>query len=150
MSHSVEAAAEKNALAVTTLPEERSWIVAFTSLLFIALQSACTAVVALSGVRVFLGLGSLAAAAGLHHRASGFHADAIRIPMMIVAVGGSVLNLYALWRAHTLRRRPSAQWRVRPLTVQEKRKRSLQLILAVVTLLLVAAEYLTHLRVHNA
>jgi hypothetical protein len=65
----------------------RSWVIAFTSLVFILLQSACTAVMAISGVRVVIGLGALAAAAGLHRPAEGFHADAIRIPMMVLAVG---------------------------------------------------------------
>jgi len=61
----------------------RSWIVGFTSLLFILLQSACTAVMAISGLRVLIGLGALAAAAGLHAPATGFHGDAIRIPMIV-------------------------------------------------------------------
>ena len=57
-----------------------------TSLLFILLQSACTAVMAISGVRVIIGLSALAAAAGLNRPATGFHSDAIRIPMMTIAV----------------------------------------------------------------
>ena len=71
----------------------RSWILSITSFLFILLQSACTAVMAISGVRVIIGLGALAAAAGLNRPASGFHADAIRIPMMAIAVIGSFVNV---------------------------------------------------------
>lgn len=129
---------------------KRSWLVGLTSLIFILLQSACTAVMAVSGLRVAIGLGSLAAAAGLHRPASGFHADAIRIPMMILAVGGSVVNLYVIWRIRTLRGRPSSQWRVQPATLRQKRNEALQIVLALVTLALVAAEYATHLIVHNA
>lgn len=132
------------------VPERRSWVVGITSMMFILLQSACTAVMAISGVRVIIGLSALAAAAGLNRPASGFHADAIRIPMMLIAVGGSVVNLYVLWRIRSLRARPSSQWRVRPVTAKQKRSETIQIVLAVVTLVLVAAEYITHLIVHNA
>ena len=104
---------------------------------------------AVSGVRVLIGLGALAAAAGLHRPASGFHADAIRIPMMVLAVGGSIVNLYVLWRVRSLRSRPSSQWRVQPATSRQKRSEIFQIALAIITLVLVAAEYVTHLRVHN-
>ena len=129
---------------------KRSWLVGLTSLMFILLQSACTAVMAISGIRVAIGLGSLAAAAGLHRPATGFHADAIRIPMMVLAIGGSLVNLYVLWRIRTLRARPSSQWRVQPATAKQKRNETLQIILAIFTLALVAAEYGTHLIVHGA
>jgi hypothetical protein len=129
---------------------QRSWIVGFTSLLFILLQSACTAVMAISGVRVLIGLGALAAAAGLHTPATGFHADAIRIPMMVVAVGGSIVNLYVIWRIRSLRARPASQWRMQPTSAKQKRSENIQIALAVLTLGLVAAEFLTHLIVHNA
>jgi hypothetical protein len=127
----------------------RSWIVGFTSLLFILLQSACTAVMAISGVRVLIGLGALAAAAGLHAPATGFHGDAIRIPMMVLAVGGSFVNLYVIWRIRSLRARPASQWRVQPISAKQKRSESLQIGLAILTLVLVAAEYATHLIVHG-
>jgi hypothetical protein len=42
----------------------RRWAVGLTSLFFIALQSVCTLVMALSGVRLIIGLGALAAVAG--------------------------------------------------------------------------------------
>jgi hypothetical protein len=130
--------------------KRRSWIVAFTSLLFIVLQSACTAVIAISGVRVVIGLGALAAAAGLHRPATGFHADLIRIPMMILAVGGSIVNLYVIWSIRSLRGRPSSQWRMQPVTVRQKRSENLQIALAIITLLLVVAETVTHRIVHGA
>lgn len=121
-----------------------------TSFVFILLQSACTAVMAISGVRVLIGLGALAAAAGLHRAATGFHSDAIRIPMMSIAVVGSVINVYVISRIRALRARPSSQWRMPPVSARQKRNELLQLALAIFTLLLVAAEYATHLIVHNA
>ena len=111
------------------------WAVGVVSLGFILLQSACTAVMAISGVRVVIGLSALAAASGLNRPASGFHQDAIRIPMMIVAIGGSLLNLYVIWRTRSLRNRPSAQWRIeraQRLIVSRasnrKRKRSFDMV----------------------
>ncbi len=69
---------------------KRTWLVSATSLFFIILQSACTAVIAISGVRVAIGLSGLAEATiGIHGPAKGFHQDAIRIPMMILATLGS-------------------------------------------------------------
>src|ERR1700729_4262844 len=105
----------------------RSWIVGVTSFFFILLQSACTAVMAISGVRVIIGLSALAAAAGLNRPATGFHADAIRIPMMVIAVLGSLVNLYVIWRIRTLRARPSSQWRTTPPTAQQKRAEAFQI-----------------------
>src|ERR1700761_3716055 len=129
--------------------QQRSWIVSLTSFFFILLQSACTAVMAISGVRVLIGLGALAAAAGLGRPASGFHRDAIRIPMMLIAVLGSVINLYVIWRIRSLRNRPAAQWRATPTTSKQIRSERFQIVLAVVTLLLVVAEWITHRIVHN-
>src|SRR5580658_9945382 len=74
------------------------------------LQSLCTAVLAVSGIRVAIGLTALAAASGIYAPARGFHQDAIRIPMLIFAAVGAVVNLAVLaWIAH-LRAQPSAQW----------------------------------------
>jgi hypothetical protein len=87
----------------------RRWTVGLTSLFFIVLQSACALVMALSGVRLVIGLGTLAAvAAGAKGPATGFHQDAIRIPMMVLAVLGSCINLYMIWRIRSLRKRPSS------------------------------------------
>jgi hypothetical protein len=132
---------------ISTQP--RSWLVGLTSLFFILLQSACTAVMAISGVRVVIGLSALAAAAGLNRPATGFHADAIRIPMMAIALIGSFINLYVIWRIRSMRSRPSSQWRTRPLTAKQKRSEALQIALAVITLALVVAEWITHRIVHN-
>src|ERR1700733_10939555 len=128
----------------------RSWIVGVTSFFFILLQSACTAVMAISGVRVVIGLTALAAAAGLHRPAGGFHADAIRIPMMAIALIGSFVNLYVIWRIRSLRSRPSSQWRTIPATPKQKRAEAFQIVLALITLALVLAEWITHRIVHNA
>jgi hypothetical protein len=127
----------------------RSWAVALTSFFFILLQSACTAVMAVSGVRVVIGLTALAAAAGLHRPATGFHGDAIRIPMMAIALIGSFVNLYVIWRIRSLRSRPSSQWRTTPASPKQKRAELFQIVLSAVTLALVLAEWVTHRIMHK-
>jgi hypothetical protein len=123
----------------------RRWAVGLTSLFFIVLQSACTLVMALSGVRLVIGLGALAAvAAGAKGPATGLHQDAIRVPMMALAVLGSCINLYVIWRIRSLRKRPSSQWRQQPISRRRLWGERVQIILAVVTLILVLAELLSH------
>ena len=100
---------------------------------------------ALSGLRSIIGLGTLAAVAvGVKGPATGFHQDAIRVPMMVFAVLGSSVNLYLVWRIRSLRNRPSARWRQQPLMRRRLWGERLQITLAVVTLFLVLAEFLAH------
>src|SRR5256885_14378449 len=68
-------------------------LINWSSIVFAILQSACTAVIAISGLRVAIGLSALAAAAGIHAPARGFHQDAIRIPMMVLAFLGAVIKI---------------------------------------------------------
>ncbi len=124
------------------------WAV-WTSFLFTLLQSACTAVLALSGVRVAIGLGALAAAGGTYAPAAGLHQDAIRIPMLTVGGIGAVLNLAVLVRVWILRGRSSGGWRRRTVSTKERRSEGLQVVLAVLTLALVGAEVWTHSRIHK-
>lgn len=119
------------------------------SFLFALLQSLCTAVLTISGIRVAIGLTALAAASGIYAPATGWHQDAIRIPMLIVASVGALLNLGVLFWIWHLRARPSAQWRRRELSKKEKRSERLQIALAVLTLVLVALETWTHPMVHR-
>ena len=121
----------------------------WSGIVFVVLQSACTAVIAISGVRVAIGLSALAAAAGIHAPARGFHQDAIRIPMMVLAFLGAVLNLYVVGKVRRLRSRPAAQWRQQPVTKKKLNSERFQIALSVLTLLLLAAERITHPMVHR-
>jgi hypothetical protein len=124
-------------------------VVGRVSVLMALLQSLCTAVLTISGIRVAIGLTALAAASGIYAPAKGFHQDAIRIPMLILATAGAVVNLAVLaWIRH-LRNRPAAAWRRRELSVKERRSERLQVVLAVVTLVLVGLETWTHPMVHR-
>jgi len=123
----------------------RRWAVGMTSLFFIVLQGACTAVMALSGLRLAIGLGALAAVAvGAKGPATGLHQDAIRVPMMALAVLGACINLYMIWRVRSLRKRSSSQWRRQPVSPRRLWGERVQLTLSVVTLVLVVAEFLSH------
>jgi hypothetical protein len=127
----------------------RGLAVGLTSLFFVLLQSACTAFFAISGFRLLIGVGALAAAAtGLNFLAS-LHGASLRIPMEILAIAGSVVNLIAVRRIRRLRVRPSSQWRMEPATPRQLRSESWQIGLAVLTLLLVAVEWGFHIYLHR-
>src|SRR5258708_38196562 len=86
---------------------KRTWLVSMTSLIFIVLQSACTAVIAISGVRVAIGLSALAEATiGIHAPAGGFYRGVVLIPLIVGATLGSPVNPYVIWRFLTLRAPP--------------------------------------------
>ena len=118
------------------------------SLALAAAESICVAAVGLSGIRVALGLTSLLAA-GAAGPAHGFHREAIRIPLLTIGAIGAVINLLLLWNEERLRRSPASAWRIKPLTAKQRRRRWIQLILAILTLLLVAAELITHPWFHH-
>jgi formate hydrogenlyase subunit 3/multisubunit Na+/H+ antiporter MnhD subunit len=130
--------------------DSKGWsTVGGASLIVAMAQSLCTAVLTISGIRVAIGLSALAAASGIYAPAKGFHQDAIRIPMLILATVGAIVNLAVLaWIRH-LRSRPSAQWRRRELTSKEKRNEKLQIAMAILTLILVGLETWTHPMVHR-
>jgi hypothetical protein len=130
--------------AVGTTIAQR-WAVSLTSLFFILLQSVCSLLMAVSGVRVLIGLGALAAVtAGANAPSTGLHRDQIRIPMMILAVVGSLINLYVIWRIRSLRSRKSSQWRQQPISRKRIWGEKAQIALAILTLILVAAEFFAH------
>ena len=119
------------------------------SLVVALLQSLCTAVLTISGIRVAIGLTALAAASGIYAPARGFHQDAVRIPMLALAATGALLNLAVLAWIWRLRARPSAQWRRRAMSAKSRRSERLQVVLAIVTLVLVGLETWTHPMVHK-
>jgi len=121
----------------------------WSGILFAILQSACTAVIAISGIRVAIGLSALAAAAGIHAPAKGFHQDAVRIPMMLLALFGSLINLFVIWKIRNLRRKSASQWRQRPLTRSKLNSERLQIALSILTLVLLTAEWITHPLIHR-
>jgi hypothetical protein len=108
------------------------------------LQSVCSTFIALHGIRLLVGIGAVVLASSAWHLAERLHADAIRVPMMFVALVGSLLNLAALWQVRRLRRRASSAWRQQPLTPSKRRSEALQLALSLLTLVLLLAEEIAH------
>lgn len=127
----------------------QSRAVAWGSIFLALLQSLCTAVFAISGVRVAIGLSALAAVSGIYAPATGWHQDAIRIPMLIFATLGAIMNLAVIGWIRHLRNLPSAHWRRREPGAKEKRSARLQIALAIITLILVGLETWTHTLVHR-
>jgi len=116
----------------------------WSSFFFALLQSVCSAFLALNAVRFLVGAGAFAAAVGALRFVDRLHINVIRIPMMALALAGSILNLLALWRVWSLRSRPASAWRQKPLTPEKIRSERLQLGLSVLTLALLAAEFFAH------
>jgi len=118
-------------------------LIGWASLTLAAVQAICVAAVALSSVRVLLGMTSLLAA-GAAGPAQGFHRNALRLPVLWIAGILAVLNLLLLWNENRIRRNPSAQWRLQPLTSRQRRGRWMQLGTSVASLVLILAEVVSH------
>ena len=114
-----------------------------SAVIFAALQAICPAVVAVSAIRVLIGLGALGAA-GSDLTDSAWHHAWIRYPMLGIAGAGALLNLFVVWHVRRLRNRPAAQWRVGPVTAAKLRSEWLQIALAVLTFVLIGAELYVH------
>jgi hypothetical protein len=123
-------------------------LITWSAFLFAVLQSVCSAFIALNGVRLLIGVGAFAAASGALKLADRMHVDAIRIPMMLLALAGSLLNLVVLWQVWRLRRRPASSWRQSAVPKQKVASEWLQFTLSVLTLLLLATELVAHRFLH--
>lgn len=111
-------------------------------------QGVCATAVLLSGAGSLLGFSSLIAASAAGP-ATGLHANRFRIPMLVAAGVGAVVNLLLLWNAERIRRNPSARWRMRPLTRKQLVEKWIQLSASLFTLLLIVAELITHPLFHH-
>ncbi len=118
--------------------------VAWSSLLFALLQSICTFFAAANGLRFAVGLGSLVLSAGAGAMVDRFHADALRVPMICIALIGALMNLAVLGQIRRLRRRPASRWRQQLPSRRKLRMEGMQVVLSVATLALIAVEELLH------
>ncbi len=123
-------------------------LINWSAFLFAVLQSACSAFIALNGVRVLIGVGAFAAASGALKLVDQMHIAVIRIPMMVLALVGSVLNLAVLWQIWRLRRRPASAWRQQPVSKKKLASEWLQFTLSILTLVLLATEFVAHRFLH--
>ena len=130
--------------------KSRSWVIGLTSLFFILLQSACTAFMAISGLRLLIGIGSLAAATTGMNLLASIHGGAIRIPMEIVAVAGSVINLLCDMARKVVARPTFFSMASRSSASNTRRAEWIQVALAILTLVLVAIEWVIHIRLRGS
>ena len=120
-------------------------VIGWSSLFFAILQSICTFFAAVDGLRTVIGISSLVLADSAGKMIDSFHADWLRVPMIWIAVLGSLLNLLVLWQIRRLRKNPAASWRQKPVSQHKLRIERLQAAMAILTLLLVAIEERQHL-----
>lgn len=118
-------------------------MVSGASMAMALLQSLCTAILTINGIRVGIGVAALAAGSIAAPLLS-FHRDAIRIPMLSIAVVGAVVNLAVLAWVRHLRARPESQWRKQPISKKQLWSERLQIALSIATLVLVGLEIFTH------
>lgn len=143
---------ESNEAVAPLLPDEivRSrGVIAWSSFFMALLQSICGAIVAIDGLRVAIGIGALALSTGAGAAMVRFHTDSIRVPMIVIALLGSLLNLAILMHVRHLRNRPAAQWRKKPLSLRQKRTELAQLVLSLATLVLIGVEEYLHFGFHH-
>jgi hypothetical protein len=125
--------------------ERAQGVIGWSSFLFAVLQSICTFFAAVDGLRLVIGVGSLAISAGIGTALDWFHRDWIRVPMMVLALLGSSLNLLILMQVRRLRNRPASRWRQLPLSPKKIRMERVQIILSLATLVLIGIEEYLHL-----
>lgn len=124
-------------------------VLAFSSFLFALLQSICGAAVAINGFRIAIGVGALVFSSGAGAAMVRFHTNWIRIPMIGLALVGSLVNIAILIHIRRLRNRPAAQWRRKALSKHEVRMERLQWALSVAALVLIAIEEYLHYGFHH-
>ena len=124
------------------------WI-GWSSLFFAVVQSVCSAFVALSGLRLLIGAAAFGSAFGLLKIADKFHFSAIRIPMMVLALAGSLFNLVAVWQVRRLRGRSASAWRQKSISSKTLNAERLQIALSVLTFVLLAFEYYYHIKLEK-
>lgn len=125
--------------------------VGLTGLAFAILQSVCTVLIGLGGARILISVLSLAAASSVFARIDALHRDGLRIPMIVFACVGAILNLIVVGQIRRLRNRPSARWRLNLSTQPAKLSHERwQITLSIATLALVVCEEIFHrLHVHS-
>ena len=141
MADSVAAPAEN--LPATSAPRRFGWL-NWSGFFLAFIQSVCSTFIALHGVRFLVGIGAVVLASSAWHVAERLHVNAIRVPMMVIALVASLLNLAALWQVRRLRSRAASAWRQQPLTPAKRRSEALQFALSVITLALLIAEWVAH------
>ena len=126
----------------------RLWV-SLSSLVFAFLQSVCTFLMAMAGLRLIIGVGSLVLSSEVAVFLDGLHASWLRIPMISLAFVGAALNLIAILQIRRLRAHPSSRWRQAPVAAGKLRMERWQLALSIITFALIALEEGFHFRLFH-
>ena len=121
-------------------------LVVWSSFFFAVLQSVCTFFAAVDGARLVLGVGSFVLSATMATALDRFHTDWLRVPMIVFAAFGSILNIIVIAQIRRLRNRPASQWRQKTPGVGKVRMERFQLMLSFVTIALIVTEEYLHFK----
>lgn len=110
------------------------------SVFILLFQTGCAIAVFASRISLWISGASLV----IPLKASVLHSEPVRLPLLALATVGSLLNLFVLWNARRLRRRPEAQWRIKPLRLRDKLRNGIVLSASVLTLFMVISELALH------
>lgn len=124
------------------IPLKQSW----GAFLLAIVEAVCVFVVAAGKAGIALSSISATAAGSA---ALFVHRDSFRIPALLLAIVGSLFNLFLLWRFHRLRNAPAAAWRKKPLPPRARWRIGLVLALSLATLLTAGAEIYFHRLLHH-
>lgn len=149
MSESIESPSIPEAASRDSSPSRFQWL-NWSGLFLAFIQSVCSTFVAFHGIRLLVGIGAVVLASSAFHLAERLHVNAVRVPMMLIALVGALLNLLALWQVRRLRRRSASAWRQQPLTQSKRRSETLQLALSLLTLVLLVVEEAAHLHLKGS
>jgi hypothetical protein len=117
-----------------------------TSLFLATIEAVCVFVVSANGVAALVGSSGIVLAEG----ARVFHQAAIRLPLLALATAIALFNLWMLLNTWRLRRAATAQWRLRLLSVSERRQIAAIAVLSLLTLVFVGAELFVHHKLHGS
>ena len=110
------------------------------SVFILLFQTGCAIAVFASRISLWISGASIA----IPLKASVLHSEPVRLPLLALATLGSALNLFTLWNARRLRRKPEAQWRIRPLRFRDKLRDGIVLGASLLTLFMVISELVLH------
>jgi hypothetical protein len=147
MDDSLGTTAQKERGSAAVPYASSSWI-GWSSLFMAFVQSVCAAFVALNGLHLLIGAAAFATATGILGFADTHfhHINAIRIPMVLLALAGAVFNLLALWQVRRLRGRSASAWRQKPISAGKRNSERAQFVLSALTIVLLAVEEWYHFK----
>lgn len=122
-------------------PVKKSW----AALILAVIEAVCVFAIMTAKAGLLVG----AVAIFLAGWAKYLHGDIFRIPVLLLAILGSLANLYLVWKFFRLRSGSAAAWRKRPLASSDKWRLGLVLSFGVITLAIALTEIYFHRSLHH-